>query len=411
MVDITRTEPGSSGTFGRSEFDRLIEEIREVRESQDLRFSARAQAPLDTPPEDVPSEESLPLFLTSTDAEDAQQDTGASDDWPSYTWENDPSPHDAWLRDLLQKDAPQRDIPLEPNRLEEPQDVPLQTIRERAASPQVAREQHDRPRPNPRLQHPLYEDVRQKSVRPTAPQQASFQEASSYQEASWIDDTAAPVREHPDKDNKPSIAWRVLRMGLVTASIAGALLALLTLEDQRNVISGASAAIAAVLPGFSASVGQPAPAQPQIAAINPAPVPVATVAVAPTREAIAVAYQTALQSQPEIRQAPVVSPPPAPEASPPSRRMDPDEVAALLKRAQGLLDIGDFTSARLLLARAADAHEAKAAFILAQTYDPAVLGTTDSRSITPDPATARVWYQKAAQFGSSEAQQRLAQMQ
>jgi TPR repeat protein len=83
----------------------------------------------------------------------------------------------------------------------------------------------------------------------------------------------------------------------------------------------------------------------------------------------------------------------------------------LLKRAQGLIDLGDFPGARLLLARAADAHEAKAAFILAQTYDPAVLGTADSRSVTPNPEAARLWYQKAAEFGSPEAQQRLAQMQ
>jgi TPR repeat protein len=33
------------------------------------------------------------------------------------------------------------------------------------------------------------------------------------------------------------------------------------------------------------------------------------------------------------------------------------------------------------------------------------------RSITPDPAMARGWYQKAARFGSQEAQLRLAQMQ
>jgi TPR repeat protein len=49
--------------------------------------------------------------------------------------------------------------------------------------------------------------------------------------------------------------------------------------------------------------------------------------------------------------------------------------------------------------------------LLAQTYDPAVLGTRDLRSITPDPAMARAWYQKAARFGSLDAQQRLADMQ
>jgi TPR repeat protein len=82
-----------------------------------------------------------------------------------------------------------------------------------------------------------------------------------------------------------------------------------------------------------------------------------------------------------------------------------------MKRAKGLIEIGDFAPARLLLERAADAQEASAALLLAQTYDPAVLGTTDMRSITPDPAMAREWYQKAATLGSLDAKQRLAQMQ
>ena len=83
----------------------------------------------------------------------------------------------------------------------------------------------------------------------------------------------------------------------------------------------------------------------------------------------------------------------------------------MLKRARGLIAIGDIAAARLLLERAADAREASAALLLAQTYDPAVLGTPDMRSITPDPAMARDWYRKAAQFGSPEAELRLAQIQ
>ncbi len=88
-----------------------------------------------------------------------------------------------------------------------------------------------------------------------------------------------------------------------------------------------------------------------------------------------------------------------------------DELAALLKRAKGLLAIGDITSARLLLERAADAQEAEAALMLAGTYDPQVLGSQDLRSVTPDPATARVWYQKAAELGSADAKRRLGQLQ
>jgi TPR repeat protein len=33
------------------------------------------------------------------------------------------------------------------------------------------------------------------------------------------------------------------------------------------------------------------------------------------------------------------------------------------------------------------------------------------RSITPDPAMARAWYQKAAQLGSQDARRRLTQLQ
>ena len=99
---------------------------------------------------------------------------------------------------------------------------------------------------------------------------------------------------------------------------------------------------------------------------------------------------------------------PAAAAPPPATRsIAPDELAALLKRAKGLLAVGDITSARLLLERAADAQEAEAALMLAGTYDPQVLGTQDMRSITPDPAAARLWYQKAAQLGSVDAKRRL----
>ena len=79
-----------------------------------------------------------------------------------------------------------------------------------------------------------------------------------------------------------------------------------------------------------------------------------------------------------------------------------------MTRAKGLLATGDIAPARLLLERAAEAQEASAALMLAQTYDPAVLGTQDTRNITTDPALARNWYQRAAQLGSPDAQRRLS---
>jgi hypothetical protein len=99
------------------------------------------------------------------------------------------------------------------------------------------------------------------------------------------------------------------------------------------------------------------------------------------------------------------------EGAAPSKTLDVETLAALMTRAKSLLALGDIAAARLLLERAADAQDATAAFLLARTYGPAVLGVLDKRSITPDPGMARDWYRKAASFGSTDAQQRLTQLQ
>ncbi len=124
----------------------------------------------------------------------------------------------------------------------------------------------------------------------------------------------------------------------------------------------------------------------------------------PSREDIASAYHTALQSQAPAART-------GNEAAAPPKTLGADTLAALMTRAKSLLALGDIAAARLLLERAANAQDAPAAFLLAQTYDPAVLGVRDTRSITPDPVMARDWYRKAASFGSADAQQRLTQLQ
>jgi hypothetical protein len=124
----------------------------------------------------------------------------------------------------------------------------------------------------------------------------------------------------------------------------------------------------------------------------------------PSREAIVSAYHTALQSQAPAART-------GNEAAAPSKTLDAETLAALMTRAKSPLALGDIAAARLLLERAANAQDASAAFLLAQTYDPAVLGVRDTRSITADPVMARDWYRKAASFGSADAQQRLTQLQ
>jgi hypothetical protein len=124
----------------------------------------------------------------------------------------------------------------------------------------------------------------------------------------------------------------------------------------------------------------------------------------PSREDIVSAYRAAQQSQAPAART-------GNEGAAPSKTLDAETLAALMTRAKSLLALGDIAAARLLLERAANAQDATAAFLLAQTYDPAVLGVRDTRSITPDPGMARDWYRKAASFGSAEAQQRLTQFQ
>ena len=129
----------------------------------------------------------------------------------------------------------------------------------------------------------------------------------------------------------------------------------------------------------------------------------------PSRDEITAAYQSAMKGGQVAAVAPAAPLPPQPTAAG-ARRMDADELAGLLKRAKGMLAVGDIASARLLLERAAEAQEAEAALMLGTTYDPLVVGNQDMRSITPDPAMARQWYQKAAALGSADARRRLSEL-
>ena len=102
-----------------------------------------------------------------------------------------------------------------------------------------------------------------------------------------------------------------------------------------------------------------------------------------------------------------------PNATPPTtaRRLDLEELTALLKRGQELFETGDLASARLLLRRAAETGDARAALILAATYDPNVLKELGVYGATPDVAMAQTWYEKAREFGSREAPRRLELLQ
>jgi hypothetical protein len=80
--------------------------------------------------------------------------------------------------------------------------------------------------------------------------------------------------------------------------------------------------------------------------------------------------------------------------------------ASLLRKADGLLATGDIAAARLVLRRAAQAGSSRAALLLGETYDGCLIRRLNC-SADADPATARTWYEVAAEFGSTDARQRL----
>jgi hypothetical protein len=90
-----------------------------------------------------------------------------------------------------------------------------------------------------------------------------------------------------------------------------------------------------------------------------------------------------------------------------ARHIDPAELAALIKRGEELASSGDISAARLLLQRAAEAHNARAAFELAETYDSTVTGQAGAGGARPDLALAKAWYERARDWGSSGATRQL----
>jgi hypothetical protein len=144
----------------------------------------------------------------------------------------------------------------------------------------------------------------------------------------------------------------------------------------------------------------------------------------PTRAQQPAAAQQVLLSQPQPQvQQPQAQQVPQPQAQPfdaaqgvtslapqrvrSQRILSPDELERLINRGEAFLSQGDVAAARLVLERAAEARDARAALTLGSTYDPNVLRRMGVVGVQPDPEQARSWYERAAEFGSGEANQRL----
>ena len=167
-------------------------------------------------------------------------------------------------------------------------------------------------------------------------------------------------------------------------------------------------------PGLAATLAAPSaePAGPSLAAATPAEPAGPNLAAAPTTPPVEPGAPTV---QPDTV-APSLAPGPATPASardprataapPPSTdgpRLSADEIAALVARGDTLLSAGDVASARLFYERAADAGGGVAAIRLGETFDPLFLGRVHLSGVRGDPAAASFWNRRASDLGATDA--------
>jgi hypothetical protein len=98
----------------------------------------------------------------------------------------------------------------------------------------------------------------------------------------------------------------------------------------------------------------------------------------------------------------VATTPAMPSASPPLAA----EVAELLARGDSFVFIGDIASARVFYERAANAGDGRAAMRMGVTFDPAFLSRAGLRGTFGAPIQAHSWYRRAVDLGGVEAGRR-----
>jgi hypothetical protein len=213
-------------------------------------------------------------------------------------------------------------------------------------------------------------------------------------------------------------ASRILAGAFGGLALAG-LAALASSDSAREFFAGAEASSAAAVSLASVAMqpnsaplklpdARPNESVKPLAVENGTPVPagvaggsvvsgsVTVAAATPSDDDIKTAYQGALQGA--APQAAAV-----PEQAAPAdaiHHLDASEIAALLKRAESLVGSGDLAAARLVLRRAAEAGDARAAMMLGGTYDPTVLDKLGVHGLVPDLTMARSWYDKAKRFAA-----------
>ena len=231
------------------------------------------------------------------------------------------------------------------------------------------------------------------------------------------------VPEPPQPDPSDRIVGKtVLRLGGVAAAAAVVAWTLVSMFDAKSPRhEPVHTAAAAAMPVVPAPIKQDPPPVLTTAHFDgngPAPSDSASssdeAAQQPHKEAV-LDVPAAVAASPAVAEAApatALDPPKAEQTSPGliTRQVDHDELAFLVRRGESLISSGDLAAARLMLQRAAEGGDVHAALALASTYDPNTIKKLGIQGLAADEAMARLWYERAAQFGSPEAPQRLQQL-
>jgi hypothetical protein len=119
---------------------------------------------------------------------------------------------------------------------------------------------------------------------------------------------------------------------------------------------------------------------------------------------------------PKEAKAPATAPrlvsPPAPAAprAPILSPADREAAERMIARGERESEQGNVAVARQFYLRAAQIGSARAAMLLAATYDPRELARAGVQGVQPNVAEARKWYERARELGAPEAEERLARL-
>jgi hypothetical protein len=222
----------------------------------------------------------------------------------------------------------------------------------------------------------------------------------------------------PEPPSQIAAGRSIERIALQTCGVSGvaAIIAWVIVSAPNEAVTGINILQErlAAAPSFSSDQQHSSPTVPALrhdrAAAQPGLQRLATPASEPARS-LPPSIVAATAVEHKAPDATNIPPPAQPKAATMiTRQIDADEVASLIARGEELIDTGDLSSARLLLRRAAEAGNARAAFALAGTFDPNVLAKHGSQELGADPDMARLWYERARALGADDAPERLHQL-